>query len=613
MPIFLASGFTLVVLAAVGAILLAREASRGQDWVSHTLEVRTQVLLMQSELEGAESSQRGYIITNNEAFLSSLTATLVSIRKTFDALRGLTADNSIQQQRLSSLLPIIDSKIDELQSTITLNRNGHHDQAVAIVEGGRGKELMDQIRSGLDEFSKTELSLLIQREDDAARLRNYVLAAMGLGLLGVLILAFLVIRMVRQYIDLLNERTEALRIEAQQRQEAEDILRQAYKMDAIGQLAGGIAHDFNNFLTIIKGNLDTALRRLASDDFDKAKMANVLERAAEGANKAAKVTHRILAFARKQPLEPAPLNLNALITGISQMLLRTVGEKVTIETVLAGGLWPTLADQNQLETALVNLVLNARDAMPDGGKITIETANTYLDEAYASRFGDVTPGQYVQFSVSDNGMGMSSETLRRVFEPFFTTKQTGAGSGLGLAMVHGFVKQSGGHIRVYSEPGQGATVKIYLPRLLDGKEPAANPRPHDTSEPDKNAYAAKPGETVLVVEDETEVREYAASALQELGYEVRTAQDADEAHRILNDGNRIDLLFTDVVLPTSNGRDLARWAIEKRPNLPVLFTTGYSRNAIVHQGRLDADVQLVNKPYTKKELGLKIRSLLDRS
>ena len=292
------------------------------------------------------------------------------------------------------------------------------------------------------------------------------------------------------------------------------------------------------------------------------------------------------------------------------MLRRTLGSRIQVEAVLGGGLWPTLADANQLENALLNLSLNAKDAMPNGGSLTIETANTYLDEAYARRFGDVVSGQYVVMCVTDTGTGISPDVLDRVFEPFFTTKPAGEGTGLGLAMVHGFVKQSGGHIRVYSEEGHGTTVKIYLPRLLQADPVNAVPagNSHGEEPPIPRAEAS---ETILLVEDNEGVRVYAKGVLEEFGYHVLEAADAKQALGIVAGRPRIDVLFTDVVLPGLTGRELAEKTKEIYPNLPVLFTTGYTRNAIVHQGRLDPDVHLLNKPYTQQELARKLRALLD--
>jgi CheY-like chemotaxis protein len=294
------------------------------------------------------------------------------------------------------------------------------------------------------------------------------------------------------------------------------------------------------------------------------------------------------------------------------LLRRTLGEDISIETVFAAGLWPVHADAHQVENVLLNLALNAKDAMPEGGCLTIETANTYLDDAYVRRFGDVAAGQYVVTCVTDTGTGIAKELIEQVFEPFFTTKPHGEGSGLGLAMVHGFVKQSGGHVRIYSEEGQGTTVKIYLPRLIQAAEPAAVP----AGKPDGAAGftampRARPNEVIVLVEDNDGVRGYAKDVLEELGYWVIEAANSEEALRLLAKKPRIDLLFTDVVLPGASGRELADQIKQLYPHVPVLYTTGYTRNAIVHQGRLDPGVQLLNKPYTQQDLARKVRELLD--
>lgn len=334
-----------------------------------------------------------------------------------------------------------------------------------------------------------------------------------------------------------------------------------------------------------------------------------LENALQGARSAAQLTHRLLAFSRRQALEPKRLDLNRVVSGMSDLIRRTLGETINVETVLAGGLWTTHADANQVENALVNLATNARDAMPGGGQLMIETANTYLDQDYVSHFGDVSPGQYVMLSVTDTGSGIPPNVLQEVFEPFFTTKEVGKGSGLGLSMVHGFVKQSGGHIRIYSELGHGTTVKIYLPRLMGADETAAAPA--GVPSPPIGEVRALPGETVLLVEDNDGVREYTRAALEELGYHVLVAADAKHGLRLFDDATRVDLLFTDVVLPGgTSGRELANTIVQRRPGLPVLFTTGYTRNAIIHHGRLDPNVNLLNKPYTQQELGRKVRQLL---
>lgn len=413
-----------------------------------------------------------------------------------------------------------------------------------------------------------------------------------------------------------------LETEGEKRIEAEARLRQAHKMEAIGQLTGGISHDFGNLLTVIIGNLDAIERRLAmaqeSGDGRAAVLAATLQRPIEsalrGADRATELTRRLLAFGRRQPLAPEILNINKMVAGLTEMMRRTLGETIEIEAVLGGGLWDVFVDVNQLENVLLNLALNARDAMPDGGKLTVETASTHLDESYVAALmpveEGVPAGQYVLLSVTDTGIGMTPEILAQAFDPFFTTKEVGKGTGLGLSMVHGVVKQSGGHIRIYSEAGEGTTVKIYLPRhRADSLAERATSLPVPAA-----ILRARPGETVLLVEDDIDVREYAIASLEDLGYQVLEAADAAMALRLLDaePDRRIDLLFTDVVLPGgASGRDLADQAALRRPGLPVLFTTGYSRNAIVHQGRLDPDVHVLVKPYRLEALAAKIRELLD--
>ena len=407
------------------------------------------------------------------------------------------------------------------------------------------------------------------------------------------------------------ERTGELVAEIARRERSESTLRQTQKMESIGQLTGGIAHDFNNMLTIIMGNLEIIQRRLKSLD-NAAILNRPVEAALYGARNAAKLTHRLLAFGRQQPLAPSSVNLNTLVADLADFLERTVGEHIEVETVSAAGQWTAFADANQLENCLINLVVNARDAMPGGGKLTIETGNAFLDDAYVARFGDLAVGQYAMLSVSDTGIGMDAQTLEKVFEPFYTTKESGKGTGLGLAMVHGFVRQSGGHVRLYSEVGQGTTVKIYLPRYIDQASLTASPRTEGPGLP--LAGGARAGETILLVEDDSGVREYAIGALEDLGYQVLAASDGAEALGLLGDTTRVDLLFTDVVLGGAmTGKELADRILGLRPSLPVLFTTGYTRNAIVHQGRLDAGVNLLNKPYTLRDLADKVRRVIDQA
>ena len=401
--------------------------------------------------------------------------------------------------------------------------------------------------------------------------------------------------------------TRLLHAEMSRREAAEGALRQAQRLDAIGQLTGGVAHDFNNLLTIIIGNLESAQRQIASlSDAAKDRLTQAVSRAMLGAQRAATLTRRLLAFSRQQPLNPKPLNLNKLLIGLPDLLKGGLSEAIAVEIVGAGGLWPVEADATELETAILNLAVNARDAMPDGGKLTIEAANFYLDDEYCRLHPDVRPGQYVQISVSDTGSGMDTEVLARAFEPFFTTKDAGQGTGLGLSQVYGFVKQTGGHVKIYSELVEGTTVKIYLPRLLTA-----------TSEEELPPPIAPPnasGECILLVEDDDDVRAYLAETLRAASYRVIEAANGEKALEALNayDGE-IDLLLTDVVMPGMNGRRLADEAKLRRPNLKVLFMTGYSRNAIVHHGRLDPGVDLLQKPITGDSLATKIRAVLDKN
>jgi PAS domain S-box-containing protein len=399
----------------------------------------------------------------------------------------------------------------------------------------------------------------------------------------------------------------AEREQANALRQTETALRQAQKMEAIGQLTGGVAHDFNNMLAIVIGSLNLVQRQLDRDRPNDSVVRRFLSAALEGADRAAVLTSRLLAFSRQQALNPEPLDANKMVSGMSELLRRTLGEPVQIETVLAGGLWLTRIDPPQLENAILNLALNARDAMAakGGGRLTIETANASLDEAYAAQHDDVSAGQYVQIAVSDSGGGMPPEVAVRAFDPFFTTKPAGQGTGLGLSMVHGFVKQSGGHVKIYSEPGQGTTIKLYLPRWFGSMERRAGAAAVSNVLP-----MGTPNEIILVVEDEERVRRVSVEALRELGYTVLHAADGQEALGTLDANPAIALLFTDIVMPGMNGAQLTAEALLRRPDLKVLYTTGYTRNAVVHNGVLDNGVQLLNKPFTLEQLATKVREVL---
>lgn len=388
-----------------------------------------------------------------------------------------------------------------------------------------------------------------------------------------------------------------------ERKTVEERLRQAQKMEAIGQLTGGVAHDFNNLLTVILGNSELLMEELG----DHGSARELAETCKLAALRAATLTSRLLTFARRQPLRPTDFDLNGLVREMNELIRRTLGEHIEIRTFFAETLWPVLADRSQVETALLNLVVNARDAMPDGGRLSIETGNAHLDDLYVALNPGVTPGDFVMLSVADTGTGMSAAVAARVFEPFFTTKEQGKGTGLGLAMVYGFVKQSGGHVKIYSEPGVGTVVKMYLPRSAKDRveaRPASN-----AAEADLRGH----GETVLVVEDDPLVRSHVAAQIAALGYSVVEAMDGRAALAVLDSTPKVDLLFTDVILPGGmNGRQLAEEAQRRRAGLKVVYTSGYSENVFAHQERIGPGLPLLTKPYGKAELARMLWEVLAR-
>jgi PAS domain S-box-containing protein len=384
----------------------------------------------------------------------------------------------------------------------------------------------------------------------------------------------------------------------------EEELRQSQKMEAIGQLTGGIAHDFNNLLQGITGGLDLVKKRVMQGRFNE--IDRFISGAMTSASRASALTHRLLAFSRRQPLAPKPLEVNPLLASMEELLRRTLGERVVFELVTAGGLWLTKCDPNQLENAVLNLVINARDAMPDGGKLTVETGNSHLDSTYATVHPEIEAGQYVCISVTDTGSGMSAATIEKAFEPFFTTKPLGRGTGLGLSMIYGFAKQSGGHAKIYSELGQGTTVKLYLPRFRGEIE-------QEEQVPDlSDIYNAHTNETVLVVEDEFVVRELIVEVLKELGYSTLEADDGPSALKILDSKQRIDLVISDIGLPGLNGRQIIDAAREARPSLKVLFMTGYAENAAIAAGFLEPGMSMITKPFAMEALATRIREMLEK-
>uniref|UniRef100_UPI0025E4B06F PAS domain-containing sensor histidine kinase n=1 Tax=Phenylobacterium sp. TaxID=1871053 RepID=UPI0025E4B06F len=507
----------------------------------------------------------------------------------------------------------------ELINASYLQLVGHRDlvgkpvrEALPEVQGQGFFELLDQVMQTGRPFVGRNMQVMLQREPDAPleeRFLHLVYQPIFEGgeVAGVFAEGSDVTEQVRAEEELrrLNEtlearvaeRTEALaealarlQKEGQEREAIQDALRQAQKMEAVGQLTGGIAHDFNNLLTGVLGSIDLLQKRLA-----QGRMTDVDRYAAtaEGAAKrAAALTHRLLAFSRRQPLDPRAVDANRLVGSMEDLLRRTLGEKVELEVVRAAGLWTTLCDPHQLESAILNLAINSRDAMPDGGKLTIESCNAHLDNAYTARERAVKPGQYVCVCVTDTGVGMEADVIAKAFEPFFTTKPIGQGTGLGLSMIYGFAQQSNGYAKIYSEFGQGTTVKLYLPRHFGAAE-----QPEALGARADDAPLNVTGKVVLVVEDEPSVRNLVVDVLTERGYATLEAADGPAGLSILEGPSKIDLLITDVGLPGLNGRQLADAARGRRPDLPILFMTGYAENAAIAGGFLEAGMEMITKPF----------------
>jgi signal transduction histidine kinase len=599
------------VLAAlmVGAVLWFGARNSSDDaYVLHSIKERDQLIRTLSLVQSGETGQRGYLLTSRDFYLKPYTTATEQLPPMLDQLSALVVDNPQQGQKVIRLRELVKEKFDELKSTLDAMNAGRKDQALAIVNNDEGFRLMMEIRQLITSMQEDEDRLLAVRQENARRTGVLVQIGAGLTFLLICIVGFLIARYTRESVATISSARDQLLVTNQElvdqiamREQVEGQLRQSQKMEALGHLTGGIAHDFNNMLGVIMGAHDLISRRIKKGDFG---IQRFLEAAISAAERAAILTQRLLAFARKQPLEPQPLDANKMIVSMSDLLQSTLGENIQIETVRTAGLWTVHADPQQLESAILNIAINGRDAMPDGGKLTIETANSYLDEAYCRQNPEIEPGQFALIAISDTGTGMLPEVVARVFDPFFTTKPTGKGTGLGLSQVYGFVKQSKGHIKIYSETNAGTTVKIYLPRFTGDAR-------------DIRTAAAKPmrtgnrDETILVVEDDPLMCKLTCDALDELGYTVLQAGNAAGALAILDQEPNIKMLFTDVVMPNVNGKKLAEEALRRRPGLKVLFTTGYTANAVVHGGVLDPGVQFIGKPFTLDQLAAKVRSVLD--
>jgi signal transduction histidine kinase len=598
----------LAGLIVAAAFWLGSRNKSDDDWVRHSLEVRAQLTRVLSLVQSAETGQRGYLLTGQDLYLEPYQMALAQLPDALQRTQDLASDNPEQIKNLTQLRQLIQDKLAELGATVNAYKAGDNDAALAIVNSDKGFQLMQEIRLSIGNMQSEEDRLLATRQTVAARSGTMLQAGVAVAFLLIFAAGFLMARFTRESFAALTAARDRLALANRQlldqvtrREAAESQLRQAQKMEALGQLTGGIAHDFNNMLGVIMGALDLVKRRIAKGDYG---VERFLDAATIASERAATLTQRLLAFARQQPLSPQPLDANRMIAAMSDLLHSTLGEHIQIETVTAAGLWTVHADSQQLENALLNIAINGRDAMPGGGKLTIETGNAYLDEAYCAQNPEVRPGQFALIAVTDTGVGMSADVAARVFDPFFTTKPTGKGTGLGLSQVYGFVKQSRGHIKIYSEPGSGTTVKVYLPRLVADAKDIKRTTPEPMRTGDRN-------EIILVVEDDPLMRRLATEALHELGYTVFDCDGAANALATLDRVTDVKLLFTDVVMPDINGKKLADEAVRRRPGLKVLFTTGYTANAVVHGGVLDTGVNFISKPFTLDQLAAKVRTVLD--
>jgi len=598
----------LAALIVAAAFWLGARSKSDDAWVRHSLEVRAQLTRILSLVQSAETGQRGYLLTGQELYLGPYRTGLDQLPVSLQHLKDLVSDDLDRQQTLAHLHDLIGQKLAEIGSTLDAYKAGHKDMALAIVNSDNGFELMQEIRRVVETMQAKEDSLLRERQSLAARSEMLLQAGVAVAFVLICAIGLLIARFTRSSFAALTDARDRVALANRQlldqiarREAAESQLRQAQKMEALGQLTGGIAHDFNNMLGVIMGALDLVKRRIAKGDYG---VERFIDAATIASERAATLTQRLLAFARQQPLSPQPLDANKMIANMSDLLQSTLGEQIHIETVTAAGLWTVHADSQQLENAILNIALNGRDAMPDGGKLTIETANAYLDDAYCAQNPEVQPGQFVLIAITDTGVGMPPDVAARAFDPFFTTKPAAKGTGLGLSQVYGFIKQSSGHIKVYSEPGAGTTMKIYLPRRIgDAREIKRT-----TAGPMRTGNRS---EIILVVEDDPLMRRLASEALHELGYTVFDCDSAANALATLDRVADVKILFTDVVMPDINGKKLADEAIRRRPDLKVLFTTGYTANAVVHGGVLDSGVNFIAKPFTLDQLAAKVRAILD--
>ncbi|MDX2236247.1 MAG: CHASE3 domain-containing protein [Hyphomonadaceae bacterium] len=611
----------LVALVSGEALRAAQARERAARWELHTLQVQQQTQAAMNAILAAETGLRGFLLTGEEAFLRPYyDGAEVALTHT-NALRTLTADNPAQSERMDEIDALVSARLADLAILLEHERAGRTGEARRLIRQGAGLARMEALRAAINAVLQEEGALLAARRAQsleaarAQRRSDIMLIGAAIALIVVLSAAALsalrAAGAARRYAD---DADLARRVQAQLAQrveqavaaqrQSEAALRQSQKMEAVGQLAGGVAHDFNNMLAIVIGSLEMAERRRAAGQAD---IERFLKNAMEGARRAAALTQRLLAYARQQPLEPRTIDVNKVVVDLTDLLRRSIGEAVTLKTALAPDLWRVRIDRHELENAIVNVAVNARDAMPQGGALSIATQNITLDEAAAERAGDMRPGDYVRIDISDTGAGMPAEVMERAFDPFFTTKSVGKGTGLGLSQVFGFAKQSGGHAALASTLGAGTTIALYLPRW-GGQEDGAHDGDAAREEAPPRGAAT---EIVLVVEDDDRVRVMSVEAVRELGYTALHAASGAEALQMLSDTPGVSLLFTDMVMPDMSGRALVREAKARFPQLKVAYTTGYAHRSASERRLLDDDAVFIAKPFTLATLARSLRRALD--
>jgi len=607
----LVSGLALLLAAMAGTFFMFRAEQRAGAAVVQTLQVQERLSSLVTRAQEALLAESGYLLAGDDRFIARYREARDKLYVEVAALQREVAGDAAQATAAQQLERCWRTRLSYTDRRVAMVGAGRLDDARRSIRAVLDRPITDRCRATVVAMKRHAAHELEVRRSAANRLAT--LLAGWLLLCAAAVMAFALRSTLRALStarnasvardQLLNANTR-LHEEAASREAAETQLRQLQKMESIGQLTGGIAHDFNNMLAIVIGSLDLARRRI---DKDVRRAQEHIDSAMSGAQRAAQLTSQLLAFGRRQPLAPTAVDASQLIRRLSELLRRTIGGTVDFEVDPAIGLWPTYADVGQLESALVNLCVNARDAMGEGGKLVVSTANVKLDRAYTATHPDVAAGDYVQITVRDSGAGMPPEVRDRAFEPFFTTKATGKGTGLGLSQVYGFVKQSGGHVAIESEMGRGTAVCLYLPRH---KGKVAEQQSWQAG-PDTRLPAARDSEIILVVDDEDRVRELAVDALRELGYIVLQAPGGDAALALLEGQPRVDLLLTDVLMPGMSGSQLAGQVETLRPEIRLLYMSGYPSDGIVSDGMLTDGVALLSKPFTVAQLAARVRQVLD--